>query len=88
MYVTLIKRAMCFEMFASLLESQSVFLIVYVTFIKQARCFQSFASLLYIERGLLNCLRHFYKASDAWNEERLYLLLNVRYGDQFQLQGS
>ena len=43
-----------------------MFLIVCVTFIKRARCFDLFTSLFLSERGVLNYLRHFYKASEVF----------------------
>ena len=85
-YFTFFNWARCFELFTSLVDSQrSVFLktrlksfainIVCVTFIMRARCFDLFTSLFLSERGVLNYLRHFYKASEV------FWIVDVTFGE-------
>ena len=65
-YFTFREPEKCFNRLRHFHKVNEVFLIVYVTFIKRARCFELFTSLLYSEPGVLNCLRHFYKASEVF----------------------
>ena len=45
-YITFIKRAMCFELFSSLLESERGVLNCFVNFRERARYFELFISIL------------------------------------------